>query len=75
MLLTTEEMEYDLNEVRNSIQQCRKNKTEFNQIVHNPASSKEDVILFMKRVNMEDERINKLERVIEIREHLEKTET
>ena len=70
--LTEEEMGYDLDALKDTIQQCRENKAQYNLIVHDPKSDKETVIEFMKRVNMEDDRIRKLERIIEIREATEK---
>lgn len=67
-MLTVEEKGYDLTALKESISQCRKNKAVYNKIVHNPDSSKEDMLLFMKRVNMEDDKIRNYERIIKERE-------
>lgn len=67
MELTEEQKEYDVEALKETIEQCRQNKVDYNKIVHDPDSTKEDVILFMERVNMENERIRKLKAIIEAR--------
>lgn len=65
MELTDEETGYDIEALKESVKDCRENLATFNVIVHNPNSSKKDVLVFMKRVNMEQDKIIRYQRIID----------
>ena len=71
MGLTEEEKGYDIDALKESIKDCRQNKVTYNRIALDPRSSKEDVITFKDRVNIENEKIRKYERIIAELEEVE----
>ena len=71
MGLTEEEKGYDIDALKESIKDCRQNKVTYNRIAFDPRSSKEDVITFKDRVNIENEKIRKYERIIAELEEVE----
>lgn len=72
MSLTEQEMGYNPEALRGSIKDCKKNIHDFNQFVHNDKSDKDTVITFMKRVNIEEEKIRNYERILSELAKLEK---
>jgi len=65
MELTQEEEGYDIDALKESIKDCRENKVTYNQIAHAPDATKEDALFYIKRVNSEDDKILKYQRIID----------
>lgn len=65
MELTEEEAGYDIDALEESINDCRQHKVTYQKIVHSPNSSKDDVITFMERVEIEDKKILKYQRIVD----------
>lgn len=69
MELTEEESGYDIDALKEGINSFRQNKVIYQKIVYDPRSSKDDVITFMERVEMEDAKILKYQRIIDELKH------
>lgn len=65
MELTEEEAGYDIDALEEGINDCRQNKVTYQKIVHDDNSSKDDVITYMERIEMEDAKILKYQRIID----------